>query len=456
MPTSRSRLKIAIIGGGFTGTSLALEIFRHYTQPVDVYLFEKSGVFSQGEAYRTPFPFHLLNVRAKEMSAFEEDPDHFSNWLTASSLAQTHLDSSFPVHEQFAPRFLYHHYLQSLLQQTQSHTASVRIWLKPIEVMNVKSEGTGLTLLLGDQTTLQVDKAVLALGNGHPGAFSFPIEADIKRVDDAWEYRAPLEISRHDPVLILGTGLSMVDTVLTLHHQQHQGKIYALSRHGLLPLPHLRETSSFLPLEYSFAGLREIVRRVRQAGQHLAAMDLDWRSVFQTLRKQINDYWMQSDISSKKQFLRHVLPYWNIHRHRLPAHISELLNRLMQQQQLEILSGRVLQVKDQTAFLRLRHESRMTTLPARWLINCMGPSLSQEHQRPPLLNVLMKQGMIMLNELKLGLAASIQGQIINAAGQVSSQLYVAGPLMKGVYWECTAVPDIRKNTNSLASVLMRS
>lgn len=446
--------RIAIIGGGFTGTSLVVEISRFYTEPLEIYFFEKTATFCQGEAYRTPFPFHLLNVRAKEMSIFEEEPDHFSHWLISSSLARAYLDLREPIEEQFLPRFLYHHYLQSMLEKAQSQSRSTQIYLKPLEVMDIKQTSTKLVLLLSDQTRLQVDKAILALGNGYQRPFVFPTDTKIKCIDSAWNYRAPLDIPRTDSVLIVGTGLSMVDTVLTLSHQQHEGQICAISRHGLLPLPHLSQPSALLSWEHPFDGLRSLLKKVRQTGEDLVKTEQDWRSIFQALRNQFNHYWLQSATSHKKQFLRHVLPYWNVHRHRLPATVYQHLEVLKERQQLKILSARLLGVKSQTAFLRLRYQHQTTTLPVQWIINCTGPSLAQAEQRPPLLNALLKRGLVSLNELKLGVAASIQGQSINALGKYSSQLYVAGPLMKGIHWECTAVPDIRKNNKILVSTFM--
>src|SRR5258708_2964031 len=108
-------LKIGIIGAGFSGTALAAAIHKLNAGPVEIFLFDKTGCFGEGDAYRTPYPFHLLNVRAQDMSAFEDEPAHFLDWLNSNETRKQHLEKNQPAGGQFAPRLLYGQYLNSLL-----------------------------------------------------------------------------------------------------------------------------------------------------------------------------------------------------------------------------------------------------------------------------------------------------------------------------------------------------
>ena len=76
--------RIAIIGGGFSGTALAVQLLRRSGGPVT--LIERSGAWGPGLAYGTRCDRHLLNVRAERMSLFPDDPDHFTRWLAGAGL----------------------------------------------------------------------------------------------------------------------------------------------------------------------------------------------------------------------------------------------------------------------------------------------------------------------------------------------------------------------------------
>ncbi|MDR3461341.1 MAG: FAD/NAD(P)-binding protein, partial [Beijerinckiaceae bacterium] len=72
-------MKIAVAGAGFSGSLVALHILRS-NPSATVILIERAAEFGRGLAYGTCDPKHLLNVRASNMSAFPEDPDHFIKW----------------------------------------------------------------------------------------------------------------------------------------------------------------------------------------------------------------------------------------------------------------------------------------------------------------------------------------------------------------------------------------
>jgi uncharacterized NAD(P)/FAD-binding protein YdhS len=72
---------VAVVGGGFSGLMTALHLAR--SGSVRVKLIEKTANFAQGAAYSTANPDHLLNVRAANMSAWPDDPEHFARWLAA-------------------------------------------------------------------------------------------------------------------------------------------------------------------------------------------------------------------------------------------------------------------------------------------------------------------------------------------------------------------------------------
>ncbi len=86
-------LPVAIVGGGFSGTMVAAQLARKGIESV---LIEGGCRVGRGIAYSTAEPAHVLNVCAELMSAWADDPEHFSRWFEtqggeASDFAQRRL-----------------------------------------------------------------------------------------------------------------------------------------------------------------------------------------------------------------------------------------------------------------------------------------------------------------------------------------------------------------------------
>src|ERR1700744_4912517 len=57
---------------------------------------------------------------------------------------------------------------------------------------------------------------------------------------DPWGPPSATGVDKNASVLVLGTGLTMVDYVLSMLRDGHRGPIIAMSRRGLLPKAHRR------------------------------------------------------------------------------------------------------------------------------------------------------------------------------------------------------------------------
>jgi uncharacterized NAD(P)/FAD-binding protein YdhS len=55
--------------------------------------------------------------------------------------------------------------------------------------------------------------------------------------------------------------------------------------------------------------------------------------------------------------------------------------------------------------------------------------------------------------LRLGLDVTGNCALLNREGAISRRLFAVGPVTKGAFWEMTAVPDIRRQTEKLAEYL---
>ncbi len=226
---------IAVIGGGFSGSAVAINLLRR-ARPVRVVLVNRYGPIGRGVAYGTRLEAHVLNVPAGGMSVLEDDPTHFLRWARGRDPA---IEAG-----TFVSRRLYGEYLaQSLDEAARGATAEAALERVVGEVreLALPADGTGTRLAFADGSRREADHVVLALGNYSPN--DPPAEgADFYRseryVRDPW-VRGSLETIRAgESVLLLGTGLTMLDIALDLAGRNVAIPIRAVSRHGLLPMPH--------------------------------------------------------------------------------------------------------------------------------------------------------------------------------------------------------------------------
>jgi uncharacterized NAD(P)/FAD-binding protein YdhS len=270
-----------------------------------------------------------------------------------------------------------------------------------------------------------------------------------------WDYTAIEKIPANANVLLVGMGLSMIDAVLTLYHHHHQGKIYAISRHGLLPQPHADVSVQYIVEQDTLPhDLRGLTRYLRHKSEHHAHHGGDWRSVINAMRAHLPNIWGKASLSDKKRFIRHVMPYWNSHRHRVHNKLTAVLAELTSKEQLTLLAGRVLTVEKGHARMRLRGTHQEVNYPIQYIVNCMGPGMNGLATHQPLVKALIKQSVATLDALELGFATMPSGELLSATGAGSSTFYALGPAARGVSWEATAVPEIRKQSYHLAKAIL--
>ena len=66
---------------------------------------------------------------------------------------------------------------------------------------------------------------------------------------------------------------------------------------------------------------------------------------------------------------------------------------------------------------------------------------------------LLATGVVRPDPLRLGLDVTGNCALLNRQGAISRRLFAVGPVTKGTFWEMTAVPDIRRQTEKLADYL---
>jgi hypothetical protein len=223
-----------LFGAGFSGTLLALHLLRRCPAGSKITLIERGVQFGRGAAYSTGNASHLLNVPAGKMSAFHDRPRDFVEWLQT----QADLQVAGPVTEgSFVPRQVFGNYVRHLLnQEIKAPAHSIELELLRGDARQLEHDGDQVVLHLDRRCTLRADIAVLAVGNFLPEspalANSGFYYTNLYRADP-WAPDTFTDLDPASPVLMIGTGLTMVDAVISLLDQGHRGPIHALSRRGL-------------------------------------------------------------------------------------------------------------------------------------------------------------------------------------------------------------------------------
>jgi uncharacterized NAD(P)/FAD-binding protein YdhS len=443
---------IAVIGAGFSGTIAALHLLRQVPADQPVLLCERAPEFARGLAYATGDTEHLLNVRATNMSALADEPSHFADWLSkraAMSPQGQHATEA----GLFASRGLYGQYLRSLLDSALRASAShAQLRLMPddaIAATKLRDGGFGLNFASG--TTLDVAGIVLSVGNIAPEENPSP-----HICANPWGEKAASPLAGDEPVLIVGTGLTMVDLVLSLRRRGFAGRIIAMSRGGLLPHRHAPAAPWPTPAltDGERRSVRRLMQRIRREVRMAAAQGVDWRAVIDSLRPLTAGIWGGLPPRERDRFLRHARRYWDVHRHRMAPPHADLLADMQRDGDLHIMAGRVTGIDSDGALAHVRYRPRRAateqTLAVQRVIlaNGLGPIA---RTRDRLIAGLVAQGLARVDSHGLGLDVTETLHVVGSDGVPAERLWALGPIVRGVFWECVAVPDIRVQASHMAA-----
>jgi uncharacterized NAD(P)/FAD-binding protein YdhS len=438
--------RIVIVGGGASGALMAAHLLRQRPANLSVTIVETRAELGRGLAYSTGNPSHLLNVRAANMSAFADDPDHFTRWLPRQADAPAAPeDPKF----RFVSRGLYGRYLESLaLEHVATHLTVVRDQVRDLSVTS-----GGVEIALASGAPLRADVAILACGHeGH--ADESPIYVS------PWSEPLGGGAPKEATLLILGTGLTMVDTALALEERGHRGPIIAVSRRGLLPHAHRRVEP--LPIDAKSApfdrDLSAMLAWLRDLAAGLETRGGDWRAVVDGLRPHTQSIWRAMTPRRRERFLEHARPWWDIHRHRMAPEIAARIGAMIARGGLEIVAGKLVDAIAEgdgaRVTLRRRGSQSLETLNVARIVSCKGVRSNPEESANPLVASLFAQKLARADPLRIGIEVDPDCAILGADGRPSPSLFAIGPMSQAAFWEIVAVPDIRLQTAALAQRLL--
>jgi uncharacterized NAD(P)/FAD-binding protein YdhS len=434
-------LPVAIIGAGFSGTLLAINLLR---QGARVVLIERNAArLAKGLAFGTRQVEHLLNVRAANMGAFADDPAHFLRWLG---------DDTGESANRFVSRAAYGQYLHEQLMAALSAAPDrFRISIGGADDAVFTQGRVDVRLTTGE--VVQARALVLALGNLVPSLP--PLLADVPDdllCADPWAPGVPDGLDESSHVLLVGTGLTAVDVAISLDRAGFGGRITALSRRGLMPRAHAAEGPHVTPVSRPAGRGSWLLHHVRGR-----ARNVGWRHAVDELRPHTQALWRLHDGAAQRRFLRHLRPWWDVHRHRLAPAVADHVARLMAKGRLTIGAGRILAAHEQAGRAavtwRERHGDEAQVLHVDRIILCTGPEGDLARCGEALLDTLVARGLARPDPHRLGLDVDHGARLIGADGKPHDALFAVGPMTKGAEWEIVAVPDIRRQVWTLARAL---
>jgi uncharacterized NAD(P)/FAD-binding protein YdhS len=455
--------RIAIVGGGAAGALAAVHLLREPRNRggLEIELIDRTGTFGAGVAYGTEDPLHLLNVPAVRMGAIHGHPEHFHDWLAERGEPV--------VEEAFLPRGLYATYIRDLLAGAEREADGARLRRRGGEVETITERvGDGvapLELTFADGERLEADRVILALGplgGGDPIRVPPELKASGVYVSDPWAAGALDEVRSDRSVLIVGTGLSMVDVALSLGEVEDGPRIRAVSRHGLVPRRHRRDLTNLrrfhIPMETGelepvVAAIFAQIGRVSQQGD-------DWRDVIDSMRPISPQLWRSLRTEDKQRFLSEFQRLWDVHRFRMAPDVADRFEALEASGRLVTEANAIVSVEPHgeraRVFLRTPGSHDLDTVEVDRVINCSGAGCDLRRQAPPVLAGLLAAGRARPDELGLGLDVSEDGAVLDAEGAESERIFVVGSLRKGVEWEAIGVTEIRDHSGCIARKIVRT
>lgn len=449
---------VTIVGGGFSGTMLAVHLACNSEQKLTINIIDREGLFARGIAYSPYSKNHLLNVKASKMSAFHRQPSHFTEWLKEHRSFIPDVNTG--IHDTYMPRYIYGKYLDSIWTEIKNNNKlHHEICELKTDLREIHLNRQNVSVVLSNGDSIESDFCVVATGN------MLPRNPQIRSVDfyrssnyfqNPWDLRSVTNTTEDMPVLILGNGLTMVDTVTGLQEHGYTNTIYSLSPNGFGILPH--ETSGFTYNDFieelpDKARLNEVIHLFFKHKSKLKKAGISAQSLIESLRPVTGKIWKGLSTQEKRFFMSRFRHLWGVARHRIPLQTYNEIEKLKSIGRLQVISGKVIDMEETSNGVKVTYRDRKSKeekhIKVQRVINCTGPDSDIKCQ--PFLDKLLKEGRITQDDLNLGINTDTETyETISADKSNNERLFAMGSLLRGMLWESTAVNELRQQAEALS------
>jgi uncharacterized NAD(P)/FAD-binding protein YdhS len=438
---------ICVIGGGFTGVAAAIACLSRFERPFRLTIVEPDVTLGRGVAFGGHHPMHLLNVRARDLSVFADRPRDFLNWAFRQ-LDQGENDAGLleGLGHTFLPRQMFGEYVRQRLFETAKGRPDVEFDIVNSRADSCRHTDSRFIVEIQGAGAIAADIVVVATAYGLPDSSTAGALAPFAFV--------PAEdFSKAGSIALIGSGLTMVDVLLNARREGFSGTATVISRWGQLPREHAPK--GVVPKEMALPRTKRLSRltaSIRIACEAAEAHGTPWQAVFNGLRPLLQAMWQELEIKEQSRFLRHVRPFWDAHRHRLPGEVHERIQSEFNEGRAVLLRGRVVSVdrRSDGFALTLNRRGSVETFRVDLAFDCSGHKPDVES---PLIKSLIGKGLARLDKHALGLAAQPDGRVLGGNGGPTLGLFALGPLCQGSLWEITAVPEIVRQADFAATCI---
>lgn len=452
MSRPESEPHIVIVGGGFSGAAVALHLLRESRRALRISVVEPRPALGFGVAYSATDPAHRINVPAARMQLAGDDDGAFDRWY------RRHGDFPQDPHARLADGSVYPQrgafgrYVQdNLAQAIKAHSGSLT---------HIRDRAVGWhdgCVITAEGQRLRADGLVLAVSHPPPRLPKVVqhVAQHPRLIANPWRAGALAAIPLNARVAIMGTALSMADVVATLHRQGHQGTTLAFSRHGLLSRANAPLAASAWQANYQTGSLRQRLRQIREDIPRAAAQGLPWQAVLDAVRGQGQAIWQQLTEAEKRQFLRHLRRFWDVHRYRIAPQVAQAIAEKRAGGTFRSLAARLqaLTVEGEAFRLQLAQRSGGTVWQeVDYLVLTTGPDHADLVAGQPFLAALHQDGQIRPDALGMGIEVNAHSQAVGA----SSPIWVAGPAARGRFGELMGLPQVAEHARQVAQTVLQT
>lgn len=443
---------IAIIGGGFAGAITAVRLAQTTARAVRIVIIGSEPALGRGIAYSTDNRNHLVNGLAATFGIIPEQPRHLVEWLRDNAASHGWAPpEGVGFEEAFPPRWLYGTYVQATLAQVLAENR------ERVSFEHFQARATGLSRRASgfqvrtDKGTVNADAVVLATGL-QPRA-GLAVEGDgeagvDKVITRLWEQDAWQGVAADQRLLIVGSSLTALDSIISAEDAGFRGQYTLLSRRGVLvqtrhdvaPWPDVLDAQA---LPHTLAALvgkaRQARRDIRNAGGHR-------QQLAGAIRPHVPAMWLRASVADKLRYIRYLRPYWENVLHRAAPESGKRLDEVTAAGRLQRETGQLLQLTllaggQVQVTWRPRGTAEQQVFVVDRVVDAHGYEFDWQRSHDPLVRDLLGNGLVRPHATGFGIEADgVTGQV-QVDGKAVAGLFAVGHPLRGASWESNSIGE---------------